>query len=125
MNNGLQEINELEGVWGNLVCNNNGDVIASAPPSGLNKSNLENVSRHCVEMLSAGTELITELGEMVIYFEQRRLFVLDMKKAVMIIFCTPSIDISLLRMTINVATSSWKEDKKIQQILADNFVERL
>ena len=125
MKKGLQEINELEGVWGNLVCNNNGDVITSAPPSDINKSDLENVSRHCVEMLSAGTEFITELGEMVIYFEQRRLYVLDMEKAVLIIFCTPSIDISLLRMTINVATSSWNEDKKIQKILTNNFVERL
>jgi len=62
---------------------------------------------------------------MVFYFEQRRLFILDLEKAVLIVFCTPSIDMSLLRMTINVATSSWKEDKGIQKLFDDNFVERL
>ena len=125
MKQGLQEINELEGVWDSLVCNNQGEVIASAPPPGLNKSNLENISRHCIEMLSSGTEFISGLGEMVFYFEQRRLYILDLEKAVLIVFCTPSIDMSLLRMTINVATSSWKEDKGIQKLFDDNFIERL
>ena len=125
MKQGLQEINELEGVWGSLVCNNQGEVIASAPPPGFNKSNLENVTRHCIEMLSSGTEFISGLGEMVFYFEQHRLYILDLEKAVLIVFCTPSIDISLLRMTINVTTSGWKEDKGIKKIFEDNFVERL
>ena len=115
MKQGLQEINELGGVLGCLVCNNQGEVIASAPPPSLNKSILENVSRHCIEMLSSGTEVVPGLGEMVFYFEQRRLYILDQKKAVLIVICTPSTDMSLLRMTINVATSSWNEDKSIQK----------
>jgi len=125
MKQGLQEINELTGVWGSVVCNNQGEVFSSAPPPGFNKSNLENVSRHCVEMLASGTEFVTGLGEIVFHFEQRRLYILDLEKAVLIVFCTPSIDISLLRLTINVATSSWKEDNEIQKKIDDNFVERL
>jgi len=41
--------------------------------------------------------------------------VLDFEQVVLIVFCTPSVDISLLRMTINVITTRWKSDKKIQK----------
>ena len=124
MKQGLQEINELDGVWGSLICNNQGDLIASVPPPGFESSQLENISRHCVQMLSESSVSVQGLEEMVFYFKQKRLLVLDLQQAVMIVFCTPSIDISLLRMTINVVTSRWDGDKKIQKQFRDRFVER-
>jgi predicted regulator of Ras-like GTPase activity (Roadblock/LC7/MglB family) len=113
MKEGLQEINELEGVWGSLICDNQGEIIASAPPPGFEQSGLEEISRLCVETLSDGSEYIPGLGEMVFFYQQKHLFVLDLKKVVMIVFCTPKIDISLLRMSINVVTSRWEGEQKI------------
>jgi hypothetical protein len=66
-----------------------------------------------VETLSDGSEFIPGLGEMIFFYKQTNLFVLDLKKAVMIIYCTPNIDISLLRLTINVVTTRWEGEKKI------------
>ena len=113
MEQGLQEINELKGVWGSIYCDNQGKIIASAPPPGYDKPKLEEISRLCVDTLSDGSEFIQNLGEMTFLYQRTHLFVLDLKKGVIIVICTPSIDISLLRMSINVVTSRWEGEKKI------------
>ena len=122
---GLKEINELTGVWGSLLCNNQAKVIASAPPADFNLSALENIARHCVDLMSPGNESFQDLREVVVHFQQRKLFIMDLEQAILIVLCTPSIDISLLRMTINVMIIRWEADSKIQKQLKDNFVERI
>jgi predicted regulator of Ras-like GTPase activity (Roadblock/LC7/MglB family) len=122
---GLREINELTGVWGSLLSNNQAKVIASAPPTDFNLSALENIARHCVDLMSPGNEFFQDLREVVVHFQQRKLFILDLEQAILIVLCTPSIDISLLRMTINVMITRWEADLKIQKQLKDNFVERI
>jgi predicted regulator of Ras-like GTPase activity (Roadblock/LC7/MglB family) len=113
MNKGLQEINELSGVWGSLVCDNQGKIIASSPPPGFDEAKLEEVSILCVETLSDGSEFIQELGEVTFLYQQSHLFVLDLNGFVMIVFSAPSIDISLLRLTINVVTTRWEGENKL------------
>jgi predicted regulator of Ras-like GTPase activity (Roadblock/LC7/MglB family) len=125
MKNSLLEINELNGVWGSLLCNNQAEIISSVPPANLNKAALENITRHCVEILSTSSVSGQGFKEIVIHFQQRRIFILDLEQAILIVLCTPSIDISLLRMTINVITSRWQTDSKIQKQFKDNYVERL
>lgn len=125
MNQGLKEINELTGVWGSLLCNNQAGVIASAPPADFNPSALENIARHCVDLMSPGTESFQDLQEVVVHFQQKKLFILDLEQAILIVLCNPSVDISLLRMTINVMITRWEADRKIQKQLKANFVERI
>jgi len=125
MKNSLIEINELIGVWGSLLCNNQAEIISSVPPADINKAALENITRHCVELLSTSSLSMQGLMEAVIHFQQRKIFILDLEQAILIVLCTPSIDIPLLRMTINLITSRWQTDSKIQKQLKANFVERL
>jgi len=125
MNQGLKEINELEGVWGSFICNNQAKILASALPPSLNKSNVENIARHVVEVISTGSETIQELQEVVIYYRQRRLFILDLQQALLVVFGDPGVDISLLRMTVNILTTSWESDADIQKQLIMNYEERL
>ena len=125
MKQSLLEINELAGVGGSLICNNQGGVIASAPPAGFNQSALENIARHCVELLSTGGDSVQGLQEVVMHFQEKRLFILDLQQAILVVLCTPSVDISLLRLTINVITSSWDEDSQVQKQLSENYIERL
>jgi predicted regulator of Ras-like GTPase activity (Roadblock/LC7/MglB family) len=125
MNQGLKEINELEGVWGSFICNNQAKILASALPSSLNKSNAENISRHVLGVISTGGDTIQELQEVVIYFQQRRLFILDLQQAILVVICDPSVDISLLRMTVNILTTSWESDANVQKQLIMNYEERL
>ncbi|MCJ7716486.1 MAG: hypothetical protein MUO54_08200 [Anaerolineales bacterium] len=125
MKNGLQEINELIGVWGSLVCNNQGDVIVNSSPSSLNKASLENITRHIVELLSSAGDSVQALSEVVLHYSQKILFVLDLKQVILVVICTPSIDISLLRMSVNVVKTRWEGDSKVQQQMKKFFVERL
>lgn len=125
MKNGLLEINELVGVWGSILCSNQGELIESSPPTGLNESTLENISVQAIELLSSAEKTVIGLREAVIHYSERKLFVLDLEQAILIVFCTPSVDISLLRMTINVITTRWQSDKKIQKKLKEAAVERM
>lgn len=125
MNQGLTNLNELEGVWGSFICNNQAKILASALPSSLNKSNAENIARHVLDVISTGGDTIQELQEVVIYFQQRRLFILDLQQAILVVICDPSVDISLLRMTVNILTTSWESDANVQKQLIMNYEERL
>lgn len=125
MKNGLLEINELTGVWGSILCSNRAELIESSPPTGLNKSTLEEICRHAIELLSSAGMTVTGLREAVIHYSEKKLFVLDLEQAILIVFCTPSVDISLLRMTINVITTHWQSDQKIQKRLNAAAVERI
>ena len=125
MNDGLNEINELIGTWGSLICNNQGEIIQSVNPPGLNKSSLENINRHAISMFTSAGGSMPGSSELVIHYSEKKLFVLDMEKAFLVVICTPSIDISLLRMVVNLVLTRWAGDPKIMKELENKFVERI
>lgn len=125
MKNGLREINELTGVWGSFIANNRGDVLFSAAPPDLKEPVLENISRHLLELFIFSGDQLKELSETVFHYTQKKLFVVDLENAILVVVCTPSVDISLLRMTVNVVRAGWDDDPKVQTTLQKNFVERL
>ena len=124
MKDGLREINELVGIWGSLVCDNQGNVIQAETPPGLNKASQENINRHILDLLISSRDSVEGLSEAVLYYEERKVFVQDLEKALLVVFCTPSVDISLLRMTVNLVLANWEDDPKVQKIFQDNLVER-
>jgi len=125
MKDGLREINDLTGVLGSLICNNQGEVMMNATPPGLNKSALENITHHIIELISTAGDQIENLSETVLYYSQKKLFIVDLEKAVLVVICTPSVDISLLRMIVNGVRMRWDGDVKVQKSLQKNFTERL
>jgi predicted regulator of Ras-like GTPase activity (Roadblock/LC7/MglB family) len=125
MKNGLLELNELVGVWGSILCTKQGDLIESSPPTGFTESTLEDISKLAIELLSSAEKSITGVREAVIHYSERKIFVLDLEQAIVVVFCTPSVDISLLRMTVNVITTRWQSDKKIQKKLKEAAVKRM
>ena len=125
MNNGLREINELIGAWGGLICNNQGEIILSAVPPGMNKTSLEKISHQAVEMMSAAGQAVQGLSEAVLHYSEKKIFIVDLEKAILLVICTPSIDISLLRMTVNVVRANWEGDAKVQKQFQESFVERI
>ena len=125
MKDGLKEINELVGVWGSFITNNRGDVILSVAPPALKKPVLENISRQVIELLISAGDQIDGISEMVFHYSQKKLFVIDLEKAILTVVCTPSVDISLLRMTVNVIRTGWDSDEKVQKALEKNYLERV
>lgn len=125
MKDGLKEINQLVGVWGSLICDNQGKVIQAETPPGLNKASQENVNRHILDLFISSSESVEGLSEAVLYYSERKIFLLDLEKAILVVFCTPSVDISLLRMTVNLVLANWEDDSKVQKIFQNNRVDRV
>jgi predicted regulator of Ras-like GTPase activity (Roadblock/LC7/MglB family) len=125
MKAGLQEINETVGVWGSLLCTNQGEIIENLSPPTLTKPTLENIARHVVELLSGTAERLAGLEEAVFHYQDRKVLVIDLQQVVLIVICTPSVDIPLLRMSVNVVVSRWKSDPAVQKDFKKNFVERI
>jgi predicted regulator of Ras-like GTPase activity (Roadblock/LC7/MglB family) len=125
MKAGLQEINETLGVWGSLLCNNQGELIENASPPALNKDTLENISRHMLELISGAAESVPGLTEITFHYQDRKMLVVDLRQALLMVICTPSVDISLLRMSINVVLARWESDSDIQKNFKDYYVDRL
>ena len=124
MKDGLREINDLDGTWGSLICNNQGKIIEAIAPPGLNQCSQENINRHVLELFKAAGESVEGISEAVLHYQERKVFVLDLEKVILIVFCTPSADISLLRMTVNLVLAQWEDDSKVEKAFQDNFVER-
>ncbi len=125
MKAGLQEINETVGVWGSMLCTNRGEIIVNISPPALNKPTLENISRHVIELLSTAAGRLEDLEEVVFHYQDRKVLVMDLVQAVLIVICTPSVDIPLLRMSVNVVVSRWKSDPAVQKEIKKSFVERI
>jgi predicted regulator of Ras-like GTPase activity (Roadblock/LC7/MglB family) len=122
---GLQEINDLIGVWGSIVINNQARVIEALTPPGINSAALSNITNHVVELLNSAGGHLPGLKEAVFHYSQRKLFIFDLEQAILVVICTPSADISLLRMTSNVVLTNWETDTKAQKQFKANFVDRL
>jgi len=125
MKDGLKEINEMLGVWGSLICDNQGAIVEDITPPALNKASLENVSRHFLEMLDTLGKDLEGLDEIVLHYKQRKIFLVDIHQALLIVICTPSVDIPLLRMSVNVVLTRWQSDPKIQKKFDRIYTERL
>ena len=125
MKEGLREINDLVGTWGSLICNNQGEVVEAIVPPGLNASTQGNINRHVIDLFNVAGDSVDAVTEAVLHYDERKVFVLDLEKAFLIVFCTPSADISLLRMTVNLVLAQWEDDPKVQKAFQDQFVERI
>ena len=125
MKNGLKEINKTLGVWGSLLCDNQGKIIAEVTPPALNKPRMENISRHILEAFKTIGEELPGMKEVVLHYKQRKLFAVDIQQALLIVVCTPSVDIPLLRMSVNVIVTGWQNDPKVKKELAKAFIERI
>jgi predicted regulator of Ras-like GTPase activity (Roadblock/LC7/MglB family) len=121
---GLKEINSLVGVWGSFIANNRGEVLQSVTPPQLKDAVLETLGSLVIELLVSSDDQLDAVSEMVFYFSQKKLFVLELEKAILTVVCTPSVDLSLLRMTTNVVRTEWDDDPKVQTFLDKNNLAR-
>ena len=124
MRDGLREINDLNGVWGSFLSNNRGEIILRATPPDLKEPVLENISNQVLEVLSSSADQIKELSEVVFHYAEKKLFIVDLERAILGVVCTSSVDVSMLRMTVNVVRTNWEDDAKVQASLKKNFLER-
>ncbi|TKJ31275.1 MAG: hypothetical protein CEE40_01855 [Chloroflexi bacterium B3_Chlor] len=119
----LAEINGVPGVRGSFICDSRGEMIVSAVATGLDAA-LDGVGREVTQTMAA-LEMIGEAkSELDFAYSRTRVVVHDLEKAVLIVLCEPKVDISLLRLTLNVVTTRLKGYRDIQAQLDAREVEK-
>lgn len=115
MENGLNEIKSVQGVQGCFVADNAGQIFAKASVPGLDDRNLQEISRLCLETLVAVDQVEDQMTELDFSTLAATVLVRDHDSYILVIICDPDVNTSLVRLSINVVTSQWAEDKKIQR----------
>jgi predicted regulator of Ras-like GTPase activity (Roadblock/LC7/MglB family) len=119
----LAEINGVPGVRGSFICDGRGEMIVSAVATGLDAA-LDGVGREVTQTMAA-LEMIGEAkSELDFAYSRMRVVVHDLAKAVLIVLCEPNVDISLLRLTVNVVTTRLKGHSDIQAELGAREAEK-
>jgi predicted regulator of Ras-like GTPase activity (Roadblock/LC7/MglB family) len=119
----LAEVNGVPGVRGSLICDGRGDLIVSAVATGPD-AELEGVGREVTQTMAA-LEMIGEAkSELDFAYLRTRVVVHDLEKVVLIVLCEPKVDVSLLRLTVNVVTTRLKGYSDMQAQLDAREVEK-
>ncbi len=119
----LAEINALDGVQGSFICDNHGNVIINAVPAHLNIAALRGISRQVTQAIAARIQ--NGIHEIDLTYEGLRVLIRDLNQAALIVLCKPSIDIALLRMTLNVNFSKSDIETKLRDIIPEERVIRI
>jgi hypothetical protein len=118
MKEGLAKIKAVAGVRDSFICDNHGEVIASAVSSGLDTNTLNSISRE-VTLVMAAMEMADEaMREMDCTYEGVRLVARNMAHATLIVLCELQIDIAMLRLTMDVVKARFQGDGGIQSQFA-------
>jgi len=115
MENGLNEIKSVQGVQGCFVADNEGQIYAKASVPGLDDRKLQEISRLCLESLVAVDQVEDQISELDFSTSEATVLVRDHISYLLVILCDHEVNTSLVRLSINVVTSQWAEDKKIQR----------
>lgn len=119
----LAEISGVPGVRGSFICDSRGEMIVGAVATGLDAA-LDGVGREVTQTMAALDMIGEAKRELDFAYSRTRVVVYDLEKAVLIVLCEPKVDISLLRLTLNVVTTRLKGHRDIQAQLDAREVEK-
>ncbi len=124
MENGLNEIQSVQGVQACFVADNVGKIYASAPGPGLDDRDLQDISRLCLEALVAVDQVEDQITELDFSTSAATVLVRDYNSYILVILCDPDVNTSLIRLSINVVSSQWQEDQNIQRRIENHQMVR-
>jgi predicted regulator of Ras-like GTPase activity (Roadblock/LC7/MglB family) len=124
MEKDLAEINTVSGVRGSFLCDNQGKVIASAAPAGLDTATLNSIGRGVTLTLAVLETTGEAMSELDFTYDGARLVARDLANAVLILLCEPQVEMSMLRLTLNVVTTRLKGNSRIQSQFKARAVEK-
>lgn len=124
MQQGLSELKDVPDVYGCFLAGNSGQVLEVDPPLEITRGELEAISLHVIQVLLGLATWGDSVREVDFIYHESRLVVRDLERAALVMICRPEVDISLLRLTLNVVTNRWAEDPAVQEKLDESGEER-
>jgi hypothetical protein len=111
INKWLKEITDVAGVDGVVVVSDNGFIVEKLGET-LDKGNLEQICKRIVRIISVHKSDEKSVKEIELIWLNYRIFVMSTQTFSVIIFCSATKALSLLRITVNVVIGHLLEDKK-------------
>jgi hypothetical protein len=106
----LKDINAVARVIGCFVCNDAGQVLASALPDLFDESILSTVGRTMAQtMAGLATARGRKIGDIDLVYDQGRFIAKNLGEGCLCILCVPNINVPLLDLTANVAARKLRE----------------
>jgi predicted regulator of Ras-like GTPase activity (Roadblock/LC7/MglB family) len=100
----LKEINAVSGVSGSFVCDETGEVMASAMPSVFDAETTHTVGRTAAQTLSSlQMARRRKIGEMDLVYAGGRVIVKAMPRGYLIVLCIRNVNVPLLNLIANMA----------------------
>jgi predicted regulator of Ras-like GTPase activity (Roadblock/LC7/MglB family) len=100
----LKNINAVVGVTGCFVCDEEGEVLASALPGIFDETMLSVVSRTAAQTVAGlQTARGRKVGDMDLLYTGGRFIVKNLRRGCLCILCVRNINVPLLNLTANVA----------------------
>ncbi len=115
MKDKLEEINSINGVKTSFVFFNDGEVVFDKLPSGFDPDNCMEIAKDVVQVSAMFDRLATPLSEFDFKYDTGRVIVFPNSNFNLIVLCLPTVSISMLRLTVNVALADLENDKKFQK----------
>lgn len=125
MEEGLAEILDVADVKACLLFDNQGNVLREMAQVDLHPDQIQEIGSLVLPFLAA---LETENGDYTdveYVFERSRVVLKDLEKAVLVVICQLEVDISLLRLTMNVVMNQWDESPQVRKFLKTHQKPRL
>ncbi|MEA3459281.1 MAG: roadblock/LC7 domain-containing protein [Chloroflexota bacterium] len=106
----LEDINAVVGVTGCFVCDEEGEVLASALPGVFDETMLSVVGRTAAQTVAGlWAARRKKVGDMDLLYTEGRLIVKNLGRGCLCILCVPRINVPLLNLTAKVAARKLKE----------------
>jgi len=124
----LKDVNAVVGVTGSFICNEEGEVLASALPGIFDDAMLSVVGRAAVQTVAGlQTARRRKVGDVDLIYTEGRFIVKSLRGGCLCILCVPRINIPLLNMTANLAVrklmAKMKEQpKRVQEVPLEQAV---
>jgi hypothetical protein len=113
----FKNLSEIVGIEAIALLDNNNHIIDTWIESKYDTSIFTEIGLSYLQIFSIQENRNFDINEIVLLFDKGLLFVRNHQKFVMIVIANPNIDISLIRLAINVGIFELGEARKIQKQL--------
>ncbi len=116
MEDKLTKINSLKGVWGYLLCDNMGKILAREMPIVFMK-HLAMMGKEVTQVIGLLENLSRSPENVELLFEDGRVMIMSLKNLTVVVFCDPNVDMAMLRSEMKVVISEIMGNSKMQELL--------
>ena len=117
MDQGLAQLSAIPNVGGAFVCDNHGEVIASSSPAVLATGTMSTMGREVGRIFAVLESSGKHATRLEFTYTNWRLLAIDLEEALLFVVCLPVVDVSFLRMSIDIVLTQWRADVDVQRQL--------